>query len=65
MRYTLIRLMLGSLLVIGGCSASSTTLDTVKIVDTPPPPPPIRVISGSEVDTISGTVIDGAQIAFL
>ena len=65
MRYTLISLMLGSLLVIGGCSDSSTTLDTVKIVDRIPPPPPIRVISGSVVDKISGNVIDGAQIEFL
>jgi hypothetical protein len=57
--------MLGSLLVIGGCSDSSSTLDPVEIVETTPPPPPIRVITGSVVDKLSGNVIDGAQVEFL
>jgi hypothetical protein len=57
--------MLGSLLVIGGCSDSSSTLDPVEIVETAPPPPPIRVITGSVVDKLSGNVIDGAQVEFL
>lgn len=65
MRYTLKSLILGSLLVIGGCSDSSSTLDPVEIVETPPPPPPIRVITGSVVDKLSGNVIDGAQVEFL
>jgi hypothetical protein len=57
--------MLGSLLVIGGCSDSSSSLDPVEIVETTPPPPPIRVITGSVVDKLSGNVIDGAQVEFL
>lgn len=65
MRYTLISLILGSLLVIGGCSDSSHTQDSVDIVEMPAPPPPIRVISGSVVDKLSGNVVNGAQVEFL
>lgn len=63
MRYTLISLMLGSLLVVGGCSDSSTTLDTVEFFETPQPPPSIRVISGSFVDQ-GGDVIQDVEVEF-
>jgi hypothetical protein len=65
MRYTLISLILGLLLFIGGCSDSSHTQDSVEIVEMPAPPPTIRVISGSVVDKLSGNVINGAQVEFL
>jgi len=68
MRYTLISLMLGSLLVVGGCSDSSSTIDPVDPVVVIVPPPVAEkldiVISGSVVDKISGNVIDGAQVEF-
>ena len=70
MRYTLISLMLGSLLVVGGCSDSSSIIDPVDPVDVViVVPPPVAeelgmVVSGSVVDKISGNVIDGAQVEF-
>jgi len=60
--------MLGSLLVVGGCSDSSSTIDPVDPVVVIVPPPVAEkldiVISGSVVDKISGNVIDGAQVEF-
>ena len=65
MRYTLISLMLGSLLVVGGCSDSSSTIDPVVVIVPPPVAEKLDiVISGSVVDKISGNVIDGAQVEF-
>ena len=64
MRYTLLSLMLGSLLVVGGCSDSSSTIDP-EVIIVPPPAEKLFVISGSVVDKISGNVIDGALVEFL
>jgi hypothetical protein len=65
MRQTLKILMLGSLLVVGGCSDSSSTLDDPIVTVVPPVAEKLDiVINGSVVDKISGNVIDGAQIEF-
>lgn len=67
MRFALLGLVLGSLLVVGGCSDSSTSAAEPVVIVIPPQVAeelPL-VIIGSVVDKISGNVIDGAQVSFI
>ncbi|MDG1693868.1 MAG: hypothetical protein P8I13_03285 [Porticoccaceae bacterium] len=63
MRFALISLVVGSLLLIGACSDSSYDSGGGELP--PPPPPPLNVIiSGSIVDQLSGNIIENATLRF-
>ena len=67
--FTLLSLILGSLLILGGCSDTSMPSQdddvvTIPVVTVPSSPEAIVVASGSVLDQSTGNIVDNATVSF-